>query len=213
MADNSEEFNELMTSLGSVVVIWGMVEDLVRNFMSDVVLESKEEKQVEHIILSETPFRTQLDILKKVAHVRRPNSHWFNRLAVQIGDLSGPLHAERNRLIHDLWEQNDEGQILKYVRGKEETSVVKKGSEWQLKVTGERPVPVADVDAFFEKAADCFDAMLALKGEYVMWKIEEESKRLKSKMLGDFHETLTSGAKPKNVISELLGRTKDGGAK
>lgn len=178
MADDKNDLNELMMALGSVVVMWGMVEDVTRNFMRDLVLGNDTDETVERIILSETPFRTQLDILKKVAHVRRPNTDWFDRLAVQIGELSNSMHAERNRLIHDLWEQNEEGQILKYVRGKEETAVAKKRGEWQLKVTGEREVPVAEVEAFFEKAADCFDAMLTLKGEYVEWKTAEMEKEI-----------------------------------
>lgn len=113
-----------------------------------------------------------------MAHVRWPNSDWFNRLNALIGDLSNSVHAERNRLIHDLWEQTDEGQILKYVRGKEEAAVAKKGGEWRLKMTGERAVPVAEVEAFFEKAAGCLEAMLALKVEYVEWKTSEMGKEI-----------------------------------
>ncbi len=183
MSGENDDLDTLMKALGSVVVIWGMVEDITRAFTRDVVLGDQVEENVERIILSETPFRTQLDILKKVAHIRRPNSDWFGRLAAQIAELSGSMHAERNRLIHDLWEQNEEGRILKYVRGKEETSVARKGGEWQLKVTGERAVPVADVEAFFEKAADAFDAMLALKGEYAQWKAGEARKEIVARMV------------------------------
>lgn len=173
MADDSNDLNELMTALGSVVVVWGMIEDVTRHFLRDVVLGAEADERVELIILSEIPFRTQLDILKKVAYVRRSNCEWFDRLAALVGELSGSVHAERNRLIHDLWEQSEDGQIIKSVRGKEETSVAKQKGEWHLKLTGERPVPVDEVEAFFEKAADCADAMLSLKNEYVTWKFKE----------------------------------------
>lgn len=121
-------------------------------------------------------------------------------MAILIGELSGSIHAERNRLIHDLWEQNDEGQILKYVRGKEETAVAKKGGEWQLKMTGEREVSVTEVDAFFEKAADCFEAMLALKREYVEWESSEKAKEIFKGMVA----RMVQDVSPQNTVG-LLG--------
>ena len=211
MADDKDDLNDLMMALGSVVVMWGMVEDVTRLFMRDVVLGNDTDERVERIILSETPFRTQLDILKKIAHVRRPNSDWFNRLATLIGELSGSMHAERNRLIHDLWEKTEEGQILKYVRGKEETAVAKKGGEWQLKVTGERAVPVAEVEAFFEKASDCFEAALALKGEYVEWKAVGMWKEVFEPMAARMaREPLTQGTS-ETTLSKLFGKAKEDG--
>lgn len=207
MAEEKEEadLTELMTALGAVVVVWGMVEDVTRQFMREVVLGNDTDESVERIILSETPFRTQLEILKKVAHLRRPNTDWFNRLAAQIGDLSNSMHAERNRLIHDLWEKNDEGQILKYVRGKEETAVAKKAGEWQLKVTGEREVPVAEVQAFFEKAADCFEAMLDLKSEYVEWAVEKETTKIIKAMAAQIIDQTAAKAGGKVGLAKLLG--------
>lgn len=173
--EQSNEFDQLMLALGSVVVMWGMVEDMVRHVLRDVVLEDAKDPEVEQIVLSETSFRSQLDILRKVAHVRWPNSDWFNKVDVLIRQLSGPIHAKRNRLIHDLWENNEEGQIIKYVRGKDETAVQKKSGEWQLKLTGEKAVPVAEVEAFFEEAADACEALLALKSEYVEWRIKAKT--------------------------------------
>lgn len=202
MADDENNLNKLMTALGSVVVMWGMVEDVTRRFLRDVVFGADVDESVERIMLSETPFRTQLDILKKVAHVRQPNADWFDRLAILIGELSGPIHAERNRLIHDLWEQNEEGQILKYVRGKEETAVSKKKGEWQLRMTGEREVSVTEVDAFFEKAADCFEAMLALKGEYVEWESSEKAKGIFKGMVARMIQD-ASPQKTKRIIGDL----------
>ena len=174
MTEQSDEFDQLMMALGSIVVIWGMVEDVTRAFTSDVVFEYDADPNIEQIIMSETPFRSQLDILKKVSHVRRGNTDWYENLSVQIGALSGPLHAKRNRFIHDLWEKNEHGRIMKYVRGKDETAVKKTGGEWQLKFTGEQPVPVAEVEAFFEEAAEAFEAMLKLKSEYVEWRVAEK---------------------------------------
>lgn len=74
MVDEENNLNKLMTALGSVVVMWGMVEDVTRRFLRDVVFGAEADEGVERIMLSETPFRTQLDILKKVAHVRQPNA-------------------------------------------------------------------------------------------------------------------------------------------
>ena len=176
MADDRNDLNELMTALGSVVVVWGMIEDITRHFLTEVALGNDVDDRVDLIIISEIPFRTQLDILKKVAYVRRSNCEWFDRLFMLINDLSTSMHAERNRLIHDLWEKNDDGQIIKYVRGKEEATVAKKKGDWTLKLTGERAVPVDEVEAFFEKAANCADELLALKSEYVEWKFEAAKK-------------------------------------
>lgn len=211
MADDKDDLSELMMALGSVVVMWGMVEDVTRHFMRDVVLGDDTDERVECIILSETPFRTQLDILKKVAHVRRPNSDWFNRLAALIGELSNSMHAERNRLIHDLWEKNEEGQILKYVRGKEETAVAKKGGEWQLKVTGERAVPVAEVEAFFDRAADCLEAILALNGEYMEWKMAELRKEAVGGMVARTARKPMATGTDETALSKLLGKVKETG--
>jgi hypothetical protein len=110
VTEQPEEFNQLMIALGSIVVMWGMVEDVTRAFTRDVVFETGTGSNIEQIILSETPFRSQLDILKKVCHVRRGNTDWYEKLSAQIGLLSGPLHAKRNRFIHDLWERMSTGR-------------------------------------------------------------------------------------------------------
>ena len=176
MEEDGNDLNELMTALGSVVVVWGMIEDITRHFLGEVALGTDVDDRVDLIIISEIPFRTQLDILKKVAFVRRSNCEWFDRLASLVGELSSSMHAERNRLIHDLWERNDDGQIIKSIRGREETTVAKQKGDWKLKLTGERAVPVGEVEAFFEKAADSADALLALKTEYVEWKFKAARK-------------------------------------
>ena len=76
MADDRNDLNELMTALGSVVVVWGMIEDIARHFLTEVALGNDVDDRVDLIIISEIPFRTQLDILKKVAYVRRSNCEW-----------------------------------------------------------------------------------------------------------------------------------------
>ena len=103
MSDKKPDLNDLMLALGSVVVIWGMLEDVVRELMLDVVLGLERDESLEKIVISEISFRSQLDILKKSAHIRRSNSEWFANLEKQLGPIRGSLHAERNRLIHDLW--------------------------------------------------------------------------------------------------------------
>jgi hypothetical protein len=108
--------------------------------------------------------------------VRRGNTDWYEKLSEQIGALSGSLHAKRNRFIHDLWERNEQGQVIKYVRGKDEATVKKAAGEWHLKLTGEQSVPVAEVEAFFEEAANAFETMLKLKSEYVEWRVAEKQR-------------------------------------
>ena len=186
--EEGNEFNQLMMALGSVVVMWGMVEDMVRHFLRDVIIEDASAPDIEQIVLSETSFRSQLDILRKVAHVRWPNSEWFNQVNEQVKALKGPLQDTRNRLIHDLWEQNEEGQMLKYVRGKDEIAVQKKGGEWQLKLTGERAVPVAEVEAFFEEAAVAYETLVGLKAEYVAWRAKAKTDAVIAKMAGELVE-------------------------
>jgi hypothetical protein len=206
VTEQSDEFGQLMMALGSIVVMWGMVEDVTRAFTSDVVFENDADPNIERIILSEMPFRGQLDILKKVAHVRRGNTDWYERLLVQIVALSGPLHAKRNRFIHDLWEKNEQGQMIKYVRGKEETAIKKTGGEWHLTLTGEQTVPVAEVEAFFEEAADAFEAMLKLKSEYVELRLAEIKKEILDKIRRRPSPMKKDGG---NILGRLLGDASD----
>jgi hypothetical protein len=183
--DQSDEFDNLMMALGSVVVMWGMVEDMVRNFLRDVVIEDASAPEIERIVLSETSFRSQLDILKKVAHVRWPNSDWFNAVNEQVKALKGPLQDKRNRFIHDLWEKNEAGQMVKIIKGKDETAVQKHGGEWHLKLTGEHAVPVADVEAFFEEIAYSYETLLDLKFQFVKWRYEQKAAAITSRMFGE----------------------------
>ena len=186
--EESDEFNQLMMALGSVVVMWGMVEDMVRHFLRDVVMEDANAPEIERIVLSETSFRSQLDILKKVAHVRWPNSDWFNAVNEQVKALKGPLQDKRNRFIHDLWEKNEAGQMVKIIRGKDETAVQKHGGEWHLKLTGEHAVPVADVEAFFEEIANSYEVLLGLKSEYVERRYKAKTDAVMAKMAGQLVE-------------------------
>ena len=186
--EESDEFNQLMMAFGSVVVMWGMVEDMVRHFLRDVVMEDANAPEIERIVLSETSFRSQLDILKKVAHVRWPNSDWFNAVNEQVKALKGPLQDKRNRFIHDLWEKNEAGQMVKIIRGKDETAVQKHGGEWHLKLTGEHAVPVADVEAFFEEIANSYEVLLGLKSEYVERRYKAKTDAVMAKMAGELIE-------------------------
>ncbi|ALR21883.1 hypothetical protein [Sphingobium baderi] len=186
--EESDEFNQLMMALGSVVVMWGMVEDMVRHFLRDVVMEDGNAPEIERIVLSETSFRSQLDILKKVAHVRWPNSDWFNAVNEQVKALKGPLQDKRNRFIHDLWEKNEAGQMVKIIRGRDETAVQKHGGEWHLKLTGEHAVPVADVEAFFEEIANSYETLVDLKSEYVAWRYKAKADAVMAKIAGELVE-------------------------
>lgn len=197
--EESDEFNQLMMALGSVVVMWGMIEDMVRHFLRDVVMEDANAPEIERIVLSETSFRSQLDILKKVAHVRWPNSDWFNAVNEQVKALKGPLQDKRNRFIHDLWEKNEAGQMVKIIRGKDETAVQKHGGEWHLKLTGEHAVPVADVEAFFEEIANSYETLLGLKSEYVERRYKAKADAVVAKMAGELVEK-ARGIPPSRVV-------------
>jgi hypothetical protein len=177
--EESDEFNRLMMALGSVVVMWGMVEDMVRHLLRDVVMEDVNAPEIEQIVLSETSFRSQLDILRKVAHVRWPNSDWFNAVNDQVRALKGELQDKRNRFIHDLWEKNEAGQMVKFIRGKDEAAVQKKEGRWQLKLTGEKAVPAAEVDAFFEEIANTYEVLLGLKSQFVQWRYKQKKAAIK----------------------------------
>lgn len=170
----NDEFSRLMMALGSVVVMWGMVEDVVRHFLRDVVMEDASAPQIEQIILSETSFRSQLEILRKVAHVRRPNSEWFNSINELVKALKGELHDKRNRFIHDLWEKNEAGQMVKFHRGQGEAAVQKAKGQWQLRLTGEKEVPAAQVEVFFEELAGTCEALMNLKSQFVEWRFEQK---------------------------------------
>lgn len=183
-----DEFNSLMMALGSVVVMWGMVEDLVRQFLRDVIMEDANVPEIEQIVLSETSFRSQLDILRKVAHVRWPNSDWFNAVHVQVIALKGELQDKRNRFIHDLWEKNEAGQMVKFVRGKGEAAVQKKEGRWQLKLTGENAVPAGEVDAFFEEISNTYEILLILKSQFVQWRYEQKHAAIKGNLFRDLYE-------------------------
>lgn len=198
--EESDEFNRLMMALGSVVVMWGMVEDMVRRFLRDVVMEDANAPEIEQIVLSETSFRSQLDILKKVAHFRWPNSAWFNAVNEQVKALKGPLQDKRNRFIHDLWEKNEAGQMVKFIRGRGETAVHKLGGDWHLKLTGEHAVPVADVEAFFEEIANTYEALLPLKSQFVEWRFKQKTEAITKNMYRDLYEK--AGGMP---LSKLLG--------
>lgn len=183
-----DEFDRLMMALGSVVIMWGMVEDMVRHFLREVVMENINVPEIEQIILSETSFRSQLDILRKVAHVRWPNSDWFNAIDGQIRALKGVLQDKRNRFIHDLWERNEAGQIVKFIRGKDEAAVKKQEGRWQLKLTGEQEIPSAEVEDFFEELANSYEVLLGLKSDFVRWRYEQMAVATQRSILRDLHE-------------------------
>lgn len=186
--EESDEFNRLMMALGSVVVMWGMVEDMVRHFLRDLVMEDANAPEIEQIVLSETSFRSQLDILRKVAHVRWPNSDWFNAVNDQVRALKGELQQKRNRFIHDLWEKNEAGQMVKFIRGKDEAAVQKKEGQWQLKLTGQKAVPAAEVDAFFEEIANTYEVLLGLKSQFVQWRHQQKDAAIKGNLFRDLYE-------------------------
>lgn len=185
--EEKEEFNRLMMALGSVVVMWGMVEDMVRQFLRDVVLEDANAPEIEQIVLSETSFRSQLDILRKVAHVRWPNSDWFNAVDGQVRVLKGDLQDKRNRFIHDLWERNEAGQMFKFVRGKDEAAVQKKEGRWQLKLIDEKAVLSAEVEAFFDEIANTYEVLLGLKSDFARWRYEQKKAAVEGSLFRDLY--------------------------
>lgn len=205
MTDTAEksEFDRLMTVLGSVVVIWGMVEDAVRRFTADVLFEGSADDAVEQIVLSEIALRNQIEILRKVAYVRRPDGDWFTRLDTQLKAISTSMHDRRNRYIHDLWEQADSGEMMKFLRGRGETAVSKKGGAWQLKLSSGDVVPADEVEAFFEEVADACEQLVELKAEYVQWRYEARASGLWSEMKARAEQTLSPDGRVS--LASLLG--------
>lgn len=163
----------------------------MRNFLRDVVMEDATAPDIERIVLSETSFRSQLDILKKVAHVRWPNSDWFKAVEEQVKALKGPLQDKRNRFIHDLWEKNDAGQMVRIERGKGETVVQRHRGEWQLRLTGEVAVPAAEVEGFFEEIANTYEKLLNLKSQFVEWRYEQKAAALTGGLFAEMADAVS----------------------
>ncbi|APR53675.1 hypothetical protein CA223_19760 [Sphingomonas koreensis] len=171
MADKSE-LEDIATQLGYAVVVWGMLENTIRELFRDVVLTDDRDKRVQAIILSETPLRAQIGMIKKAAGLRQPGQgDWLKRLTDSLNLVAGRLHEERNRLVHDLWEQQENGEVMKIVRGKQEVAASKKADEWQLVIAEPQPALAGEIETFFHEAADQIDVLSKCWIEFGEWKL------------------------------------------
>jgi hypothetical protein len=100
---------------------------------------------------------------------------------------------------------NEHGQVIKYVRGKDETALKKSGGRWHLKLAGEQPVPVAELKVFFEEAADAVETMSKLKSEYVEWRVAEIQSQILERIA--MQPPITTGGS--NVLSRLFGNVEN----
>jgi len=192
MSDDKENISELMHALGAVVVIWGMLEDAVRNFTSLVIFGLDVQPELERALLSEVKFREQLKILKKAAVVRHDDKDWCAKLIDLLAEVGGRLHDKRNRYIHDLWEHSEEGGFVKYIRGSAEASVTKTSGRLELRLAEGQEVMPAELDDFFSEVADRVDALIDLRANYVKWLLAQQSAEIVDGMKARFYDDASS---------------------
>lgn len=198
MPDEKPTFGDLTEALGGIVVVWGMVEDGVRKLLNTVVLNNEQDKQISGIVMAESTFRTQLNVLRKAAHVRRPDSDWTKRLDELLREIGDSLHAKRNRYIHDLWMENGSGVIVKVVRGQEEVAAKRKNGVTQIVWQEPKPAILEEIWDFFERIACVYESLLEMDVEYLHMTVQDAENQAAHKAGG-------------NVIQQLLGGTAKSG--
>lgn len=198
MPDEKPTFGDLTEALGGIVVVWGMVEDGVRKLLNTVVLNNERDKQISGIVMAESTFRAQLNMLRKAAHVRRPDSDWTKRLDELLREIGDSLHAKRNRYIHDLWTEDGSGVIVKVVRGQEEVTAKRKNGVTQIVWQEPKPAILEEIWDFFERISCVYESLLELDVEYLHMMFQGAEKQAAHKVGG-------------NVIQQLLGGIAKGG--
>lgn len=194
MSDEKLTFGDLTEALGGIVVVWGMVEDGVRKLLNTVVLNNERDKQISGIVMAESTFRAQLNMLRKAAHIRRPDSDWAKRLDELLREIGDSLHAKRNRYIHDLWAENGSGVIVKIIRGQEEVATKRKNGATQIVWQEPKPAILEEIWDFFERISCVYETLLELDVEYLRMMVHDAEKEAAYKDGG-------------NIIQQLLGRT------
>ena len=165
-------------ALGGVVVVWGMVEDGVRSMVEHTVLAAQPNPEMRGIVLAHTDFRSQLKMLRRAIHVFKPNDEWAKELDALLAEIEGQLHDRRNRYIHDLWAENDDGIIVQIERGKGEFKVDGKGSNARLVWKEPKPAIIDELWDFFERISTVYEQLLRLRVDYMKWFVED-TERLK----------------------------------
>ena len=173
-------FSDMTEALGGVVVVWGMVEDGVRSMVEHTVLASQPNPEMRGLILAHIDFRSQLAMLRKAIHVIKTVDDWTKELNALLVDIEGPLHNQRNRYIHDLWRDDEEGGIVQIERGKGEFKVNGKGSNARLVWKETKPALVDELWDFFERISTVYETLLSLQTRYMEW-VVEDTKRLQQK--------------------------------
>lgn len=165
----NKDLGELAKHLGFVVIVWGMVEEATRELFGSVALINEGDRHVTQTVLAHTPFRDQVNILRRTAFIRRPDSDWYRDLDALLTRIERPLHDKRNRFIHDPWIENDDGIIVRTERGKGEVTVAKDKGTRTLKVTEPKPATLDEVRAFLNEAYDAHKALIQFRIDYILW--------------------------------------------
>jgi hypothetical protein len=150
----------------------GMVENKVRELLHSVVMISEPDRDIATAVMSETPFRTQISILRKAAYIKRGDVGWFQKLDAALTEVGGPLSEKRNRFVHDAWVADD-GIIVREVRGALEVTIGSKGKR-ALNVVPPTKTTVADIKRFLIAADAQYRELIDLRIEYLMWAVEND---------------------------------------
>lgn len=173
----NSEFGELARHLGFVVIVWGLVEDATRELLDSVALIGERNTTVRTTVLSMTPFRGQIDILRRTAFIHQPDSDWFKELDAVLSEIEGKLHEQRNRFIHDPWVEDDDGKIVRTARGKLEVSVSKdKKGNRSLKILEPKPATLAEITDFLDKAYACYHKLIQSRRDYLVWLVASDAR-------------------------------------
>lgn len=164
----TEGMDGLARHLGFVVIVWGMVEESIRELLHSVVMISEPNEHVATVVMSETPFRSQISILRKAAFIKRPESEWFVKLDRTLTSVESTLHDRRNRFIHDPWIPDDDGAIIRVERSKSEVSIGEKGRR-ALKLREPVNTTIAEIVTFLEQADGCYLDLIERRSEYLIW--------------------------------------------
>lgn len=165
----NKDLIELAKRLGFVVIVWGLVEEATRELLGSVALINEGDRHVTQTVLAHTAFRDQINILRRTAYIRRPDSTWYSELEVLLSKIEGELHAKRNRFIHDPWIEDEDGIIVRTERGKGEISVAKSGGERSLKLSKPKPATLDEINSFLDEAYAAHVKLVDSRRDYILW--------------------------------------------
>lgn len=112
--------------VGYFFMAYSLVEESIRGIYATLALRPDGPTEERAVVLSYIPMRNQIETIRSLIRLLDTDEDWARQIIIEVARFE-PLITDRNKLAHQLWDEDGDGGMITRERGRRATRLNKSG--------------------------------------------------------------------------------------